>query len=156
MCWVASASNSFATPWTVAPQGPLSLGSSGQEYWSELPHPPPQDLPNAGIEPVSLMSPVLAGRFFTTHSKVPTFHLMELGIRTWYLWEAIIHPKWLQEVRRASFVYFSLLLLHWMSWSTQVAITGWFQQLKFVYFLAALEARRSSWRGQPGEASPWG
>ena len=36
-----------------------------QEYWSELPCPPPGDLPNPGIKPVSLVSPALAGRFFT-------------------------------------------------------------------------------------------
>ena len=27
----------FATPWTVAPQDPLSMGFSGQKYCSELP-----------------------------------------------------------------------------------------------------------------------
>ena len=37
-----------------------------QEYWSELPCPPPEDLPKPGTEPMSLMSPALAGRFFTT------------------------------------------------------------------------------------------
>ena len=31
----------FATPWTVACQGPLSMGFSRQEYWSGLPCPPP-------------------------------------------------------------------------------------------------------------------
>ena len=41
-------------------------GISQQEYWSGLPFPPPGDLPHPGIEPVSLMSPALAGRFFTT------------------------------------------------------------------------------------------
>ena len=56
----------FATPWTVAHQAPLSMGFSRQEYWSGLPCPPPRDLPNLGIEPLSLMSPALAGRFFTT------------------------------------------------------------------------------------------
>ena len=40
----------FATPWTVAHQAPVSLGFSGQEYWSQLPFPPPGDLPNPGIE----------------------------------------------------------------------------------------------------------
>ena len=39
---------------------------SKQEYWSRLPCPSPGDLPDPGIEPVSLMSPALAGRFFTT------------------------------------------------------------------------------------------
>ena len=54
-----------ATPWMGAQQAPLSMGFSRQEYWSGLPFPPPGDLPNAGIEPTSLKSPALAGRFFT-------------------------------------------------------------------------------------------
>ena len=55
------------TPWTVAHQPPLSMGFSRQEYWSGLPF-PPGDLPNPGIEPTSLMSPALSGRFFTTRT----------------------------------------------------------------------------------------
>ena len=43
----------FATPWTVACQTPLSTGFSRQEYWSGLPCPPPGDLPDPGIEPLS-------------------------------------------------------------------------------------------------------
>ena len=39
---------------------------SRQEYWSGLPFSTSGDLPNPGIEPVSLASPALAGRFFTT------------------------------------------------------------------------------------------
>ena len=56
----------FATPWTVAHQAPLSIGFSRQEYWTGLPCPPPGDLPNPGIQPKSLVSPALAGEFFTT------------------------------------------------------------------------------------------
>ena len=56
----------FVTPWTVARPAPLSMGFSRQEYWSGLPCPPPGDLPAPGKEPVSLTSPALAGRFFTT------------------------------------------------------------------------------------------
>ena len=56
----------FVTLWTVARQASVSLEFSRQEYWSGLSHPPPRDLPNPGIEPVSLMSPSLAGEFFTT------------------------------------------------------------------------------------------
>ena len=41
-------------------------GISQEEYWSGLPFPPPGDLPNPGVEPISLASPALAGRFFTT------------------------------------------------------------------------------------------
>ena len=54
------------TLWTVAHQAPLSMGFSRQEYWSGLPWPPPGDLPNPGIEPTTLISPALAGGFFTT------------------------------------------------------------------------------------------
>ena len=43
-----------------------SLGFSRQEYWSGLPFPSPEDLPDPGIEPMSLKSPALAGGFFTT------------------------------------------------------------------------------------------
>ena len=56
----------FETPRTVALQVLLSMGFFWQEYWSGLPFPFPGDLPNPGIKPVSLMSPALAGRFFTT------------------------------------------------------------------------------------------
>ena len=44
----------FETPWIVDYQVPPSLGFSRQEYWSGLPFPSPQDLPNPGIEPGSL------------------------------------------------------------------------------------------------------
>ena len=38
---------------------------SRQEYWSGLPGPTPRDLPHPGTEPASIMSPALAGGFFT-------------------------------------------------------------------------------------------
>ena len=52
--------------WTIASQAPLSTGFSRQEYWSGLPYLPPGDLPDPGIEPTSLVSPALAGRYFTS------------------------------------------------------------------------------------------
>ena len=55
----------FAAPWTVARQAPLSMGFSRQEHWGGLPCPPPGDLPDPGVEPASLLSPVLAGGLFT-------------------------------------------------------------------------------------------
>ena len=42
-----------ATLWTVACQGPLSMGFSRQEYWSGLLFPSPGNLPDPGIKPVS-------------------------------------------------------------------------------------------------------
>ena len=56
------------TPWTVARQTPVSIGFPRREYWSELPFPSPEYLPNRGIK---LRSPALqlvswiAGGFFT-------------------------------------------------------------------------------------------
>ena len=52
------------TPWTVARQAPLSTGFPKQEDWTGLPFSSPGDLPNPGIEPVSPLSPSLAGRLF--------------------------------------------------------------------------------------------
>ena len=46
----------FVTLWTVVRQVPLSMGFSRQEYWSGLPCPPLGDLPDPGIETMS-MSP---------------------------------------------------------------------------------------------------
>jgi len=53
-------------PWTIARKSPLSMRFPSQEYWSGLPFPPLGDLPNPGTRAVSLPSPALAGRFFTT------------------------------------------------------------------------------------------
>ena len=56
----------FVTPWAVTCQAPLSTGFFKQEYWSELPFPPPGYLPDPRIKPMSPASPPLAGGFFTT------------------------------------------------------------------------------------------
>ena len=74
------------TPRTVAPQPPLSRGFSRQEYWSGLPFPSLEYLPNPGIELVSLMSPALAGRFFTTSATweacMKNYHLQFPEVKT--------------------------------------------------------------------------
>ena len=43
----------FASPWTVAYFAPPSMGFSRQEYWSGLPFPSPEDVPDPGIKPGS-------------------------------------------------------------------------------------------------------
>ena len=55
----------FVTPCTVIHQALLSMEFSRQEYWSGLPFPSPGDHPDPEIKPVSLVSPELAGGFFT-------------------------------------------------------------------------------------------
>ena len=56
-------SNCFVTQWTVAHQAPLPMEFSRQPYWSRVSFPTPGDLPSPEIEPESLASPALAGRF---------------------------------------------------------------------------------------------
>ena len=67
---------------SVACQVPLSMGFPRQEYYSGLLCPPPGYLPNPGIEPESLVSPALAGGFFTTST---TWEAPQLMARTHYL-----------------------------------------------------------------------
>ena len=64
----------FATTWTVARQAPLSMGFSRQEYWSGLPFPSPEDLPDPGIEP---KSPSLQA------DSLPVSHRGSLRITIW-------------------------------------------------------------------------
>ena len=81
----------FETSWTVAHQPPLSMGFSRQEYWSGLPFPPPGDLPEPGIEPVS---PASAGGFFTAEPPgKPCVELDPVGKK-----EQVQQTKW-QTVR---------------------------------------------------------
>ena len=73
---------SFSRVWLCDPmdcslQAPLSMGFSRQEHWSGLPCPPPGDLPDPGIRPVSLMSPALTGRFFTTSTSWEALSLIK-------------------------------------------------------------------------------
>ena len=56
----------FVTLWTVSRQSSLSMGFNRQEYWSGLPCPSPEALPNPGIKAIYLMSPALAVGFDTT------------------------------------------------------------------------------------------
>ena len=82
------------TLWIVARQAPLSMEFSRQEYWSRLPFPTSGCLPDPGIEPMSHLSPALAGRFFITeppgkphsdHSYNNNYHLLSGGSQcTWY------------------------------------------------------------------------
>ena len=58
----------------------LSVGLSRQEHWRGLPCPPPGDPPNPGIKPLSLMSPALAGRFFTTSATWEVHYSVQLSV----------------------------------------------------------------------------
>ena len=65
-CLITKLYPTLANPWTIACQTLLSMGFPRREYCSGLPFPSPRNLPEPGIQPTSLMSPVLVGEFFTT------------------------------------------------------------------------------------------
>ena len=69
-------SSVIATPWTVVPQAPLSMGFSRQEYWSGLPFPSPGDLPDPGIKSASPADPALQADFLPlSHQGSPGTHI---------------------------------------------------------------------------------
>ena len=63
---VASVVFDSVTLWTVARQAPLSMEFSKQQCWNGLPFSPPGEIPDPGIEPMSLVPPTLTGGFFIT------------------------------------------------------------------------------------------
>ena len=90
MC-VFSCVQLFLIPWIIVHQAPMSMDFSRQEYWSGLPFSTPRDLPDPGVEPASLMSPALKGRFFTNEAT----------------WEAQLSKTWINY--SFSLLYFQLL-----------------------------------------------
>ena len=100
----------FATPWTVALQGPPSMGFSRQEYWSGLPFPSPGDLPDPGIEPRSpaFQADALTSEPPGTLSPMMFYMFCEF---TWFAYERVcvlsrsvvsdsLWPRGLQPTRR--------------------------------------------------------
>ena len=133
----------FATPWTVAHQAPLSMEFSSQEYWSGLPFPLPGNLPHPGTEPVSAVSPALAGWFFTTEPpgnlwvnliKAPLFHQIEgfekaesnvcfsLPMYIWYLavsaWYIVV--RYNIDLMNTCFTQWNRQILKWREWGEKL------------------------------------
>ena len=61
------------------------MGFSRQEYWSQLPFPPPEDVANPWIEPTS---PTLAGGFFITEP--PGENILDIVMTASSLWQLSI------------------------------------------------------------------
>ena len=86
-------------------QVPLSRGFLTQEYWSGLPCPSPRDLPDLGMEPTSLMSPALAGGFFTRRVTLPISCLRSQQTPQHFVMETA--KKWESEIL-GSFIFASV------------------------------------------------
>ena len=80
----------IVTPWTVACQVPLSMGSLRQECWSGLPFPSPRDLPDPRIKPAFLASPALAGRLFIT---VPLEEMSKRALKDQQCSKPLVSPN---------------------------------------------------------------
>ena len=108
--------SNFVTLCTIALQAPLSMGSSKEEYWSGLPCPPPGDLPNLGIKPMSLLSPALAGDFFTTsatwEAQYKHFFVHHIGFSTLTIMLSINKDSFTFSFQ-SSFLFLFLTLFFW-------------------------------------------
>ena len=81
---------SYSLGLPVACKAPLSMGFSRQEYWNGLPFSPPGHLPHPGSNP-RLLSPTLAGGFFTTSATCSIYPVLAGGFFTTSgTWEALI------------------------------------------------------------------
>ena len=87
----------LVTLWTVSCRAPLSMGFSRQEYWSGLSCPPQRGLPSPGVESMSVVSPTLAGQFFTSST---TSEALYVYMYKWVNASRVLDP-------------YSYLLWHW-------------------------------------------
>ena len=111
----------FATLWIIAHQAPLSMWFSRQEYWSGLPCPLPDDLPDPGMEPLFLLSPALAGEFFTTSATCSS--ITEWCIQPAFLESQLTHSyskSWCLPKSLSAFCLFSAIFLKCKVLSTPV------------------------------------
>ena len=93
--YVLSRVQLFDTPGTVAHQAPLSMGSSGPQYWTGLPFPSPGLLPNPGIEPVSLASPALQADSLTLYHLGSPYYV-DLYLKKQKSMQAYSQKPWVQ------------------------------------------------------------
>ena len=106
VCSVAQPCPDSVTPRTVACQTPLPMEFSRQEDSSGLPFPSPGDLPDPRIEPESLTTSTLAGRFFTTSTTWEAYRDQMVEIKT-----SIVFSNWLLSLSNMHFRF-----LHIFSW----------------------------------------
>ena len=98
-------------PWTVAPQAPLSMGFSRQEYWSMLLFTSPGDLPNPGIKPRSLLHCRQILYHLSYQGSLPTRAIIHktdnsicwwgcrnLGAFVYFWWECKVHSHFGKQI----------------------------------------------------------
>ena len=129
------------TLWTVARQAPLSMGFARQEYWSRLPCPPPEDLPDPGTKPPSLTSPALAGRLFTIRAT----------------WEAHLLFMDTQKLTSRASLVAQIVNNRPAIWETWVRFLGWEDPLeKGMTTQSSILAWRIRWTEERGRLQSMG
>ena len=138
------------TWWTVACQAPLSVGFSRQEYWSGLPFPSPGDFPDSRIKPTSLMSPALAGGFFTTSTTWEAYRHIHIYIYIYKTFECIValsplHGKQIEAQRVGAFSKVTQLIgCSWESHQTVWLLSLIFSRPNFLVNLHKVEIARTT------------
>ena len=88
---VAQLFPTFCDPLDSSPPG--SVEFSRQECWNRLSFPPPGDLCSLGVGPEPLVTPALAGRFFTT--ALPGTPEYTVGIYMFSNWNNPTSDPWI-------------------------------------------------------------
>ena len=117
-----------ATLWTIAHQALLSMGFSRQEYQSGLPFSAPGDLPDRGIEPASLTSPALVGRFFTTSNTLKAHMLMIVS-------QKMYKKNILISAQRSLGIRDNLLKLCYETFQSLISCKNNYSKIKILNFL---------------------
>ena len=84
-----------------------------QEYWSGLPFPPPEVFPDPGIKTVSLASPALTGRFFTTSTHLRS-HLYKMDALKWMSLKSKSMSNSYTAIKKANFQALCPLPVPWL------------------------------------------
>ena len=99
--------------WSVA-RIPLSMGFSGQEYWSGSPYSSPGDIPNPGIKPMSLTSTTLAGSLFSASAIWEA--CTAVSVYPYSVWEGMTQEREYQETRLPGGLHGSWLVRPVSAW----------------------------------------
>ena len=109
----------FETLWTVALQAFLSMGFSRKKYWSGLPCPPPGDLPDPGVKPMSPVAPALQADFYhwaTREAQHKSKHTQKLTtfIFQTIIWRLSSSDNWVENYNKWEKVL-SIIHVHYLT-----------------------------------------
>ena len=149
----------FVIPWATSCQALLSMEFSRQEYWSGLWFPPPGDLPDPGIEPVSLASPALAGSFFTNYATWQALLCMLNRSQLLFYDSKLFHRRRREKWTPACCLSFTWLCLmssagapYEFLYKVEIPVVWAERETKVLAKNARLQSRNDGYQGQ---VSPW-